>query len=96
MSISLENNPRFQQEYNDWRHRISKIDDMRIKTDLEQELAKLLKEVKRLDTSHKNVISRNTITDAVNDSRDSLLKSRKKIAKTLDDYEKSLRAKQSS
>lgn len=96
MSVNLENNPRFQQEYNDWQQRISQIDNMRIKAELEQELLKLLKEVRRLDTSHKNVISKNTIPDAVNDSRDSLLKIRKKIAKTLDDYEKSLRAKQSS
>lgn len=91
MSISLENNPRFQKEYTDWQHKIAEVRDLKIKTELEHQLSALMQEVKRLDSAHSNIMSNNTIPDAVNDSRNSLTKIRKKITKTLQDYEKSVK-----
>jgi hypothetical protein len=52
----------------------------------------LLQEVKRLDNAHSTVLSKNTIPDAVNDSRSTLMQIRKKITKTLQDYEKSIKS----
>ena len=92
MSISLEKNPRFQKEYSEWQQRTDKVENMRVKAELEQDLKILLKEVKRLDAAHKNVISQNTIPDAVDDSRHKLLSIRKRIDKKLEDYEKSIKS----
>jgi len=91
MSISLEKHPRFQKEYTDWQQKIAEVNDLKIKTELEHQLSALMQEVKRLDSAHSNIMSNNTIPDAVNDSRNSLTQLRKKITKTLQDYEKSIK-----
>jgi len=92
MSISLMNSPRFQQEYTSWQQKIAEVQDLRVKTDLERQLQALVQEVKKIDSAHNNMMTKNTIPDAVNDSRNNLQSLRKKITRTLQDYERSVKS----
>ena len=47
MSISIEKSERFQREYKEFSSRINQVNDLKLKTDLELELNKLLNEVKK-------------------------------------------------
>ena len=87
MSISIEKSERFQNEYQNFAQRIKNISDLKIKTDLELELQKLLQEVRKLDSNHNNIMTQNTLSDMVDESRFYIAEIRKKIVKTLKDYE---------
>ena len=88
MSISIEKSERFQNEYKMFRDKISNISDLRIKTELEHELTKLLQAVKNLDASHRNAITKNTLPDLIDSERQQIWEIRRRIDKTIRDYDK--------
>ena len=88
--FSLEKNQRFQQEYQDFLSRTEKVDNLRVRGELDNLLQQLLRQVRIIDMEHKNVMSKTGIADTVSDSRTKLASIRKKIVKFLDDYERSL------
>ena len=92
MSISIEKSERFQREYKEFSSRINQVNDLKLKTDLELELNKLLNEVKKIDANHINVMSKNTLSDMVDESRFYVAEIRKKLSKTLTDYESSIKS----
>ena len=88
--FSLEKSQRFQQEYQDFLSRTEKVDNLRVRGELDNLLQQLLRQVRIIDMEHKNVMSKTGIADTVSDSRTKLASIRKKIAKFLEDYERSL------
>ena len=92
MSISIEKSERFQREYKEFSSRINQVNDLKLKTDLELELNKLLNEVKKIDANHINVMSKNTLSDMVDESRFYIAEIRKKLSKSLADYESSIKS----
>lgn len=88
--FSLEKSQRFQQEYQDFLSRTEKVDNLRVRGELDNLLQQLIRQVRIIDMEHKNVMSKVGIGDAVSDSRTKLASIRKKIAKFLEDYENSL------
>ena len=88
--FSLEKSERFQKEYTDFSHRAEKVENMRVRGELDTLLKQLLAQVRIIDMEHKNVMSKTGIADTVSDSRTKLSSIRKKITKYLEDYENSL------
>jgi len=88
--FSLEKSQRFQQEYQDFQSRTEKVDNLRVRGELDNLLQQLIRQVRIIDMEHKNVMSKTGIADTVSDSRTKLASIRKKIAKFLEDYERSL------
>lgn len=88
--FSLEKSQRFQQEYQDFLSRTEKVDNLRVRGELDNLLQQLLRQVRIIDMEHKNVMSKTGIADTVSDSRTKLASIRKKITKFLEDYERSL------
>jgi len=91
MSISIEHSERFQNEYKKFKDGISQIKDLKVKSNLELELQKLLQAVKNLDASHRNAITKNTLPDTIDDGRQQIMEIRKKISKMLRDYQVSIK-----
>lgn len=90
--VSLEHSERFQKEYTEFKERIDKVDNMRVRGELDNLMQSLINEVRKLDNEHKNVISKTSIPEVVTSSRQNLLQIRQKITKYLDDYEKSVKS----
>jgi len=88
--FSLEKSKRFQKEYTDFSSRAEKVENMRVRGELDTLLKQLLAQVRIIDMEHKNVMSKTGIADTVSDSRTKLASIRKKITKYLEDYENSL------
>jgi len=88
--FSLEKSQRFQQEYQDFLSRTEKVDNLRVRGELDNLLQQLLRQVRIIDMEHKNVMSKTGIADTVSESRTKLASIRKKIVKFLEDYEHSL------
>jgi|AACY02.3.fsa_nt_gi hypothetical protein len=88
--FSLEKSERFQKEYTDFSSRAEKVENMRVRGELDTLLKQLLAQVRIIDMEHKNVMSKTGIADTVSDSRTKLATIRKKITKYLEDYENSL------
>ena len=88
--FSLEKSERFKKEYTDFSSRAEKVENMRVRGELDTLLKQLLAQVRIIDMEHKNVMSKTGIADTVSDSRTKLASIRKKITKYLEDYENSL------
>ena len=88
--FSLEKSERFQKEYTDFSRRAEKVENMRVRGELDTLLKQLLAQVRIIDMEHKNVMSKTGIAETVSDSRTKLASIRKKITKYLEDYENSL------
>jgi hypothetical protein len=86
----LTNNPRFQQEYQDFSDKISRIKDESVKTQMNQLLQKLLAEARSIDRQHEELIKGARLAaDVVSDHRSSLTQYRQQLAKKLQDCERS-------
>jgi len=90
--VSLEKSEKFQKDLVNFNERIEAVSDLRVRGELDKLIQDLINEVRKLDNSHRNVISKTAIPDAVTDSRQNLLHIRQKITKYLDDYEKSVKS----
>lgn len=79
----LSKNERFLKEYSEFKEKISKIQDEKIKSELQNMLSILAKEVKIIDQNHENIILTKKIPDDLNERREIILSLRKKIERKL-------------
>jgi len=85
--LSIYKSEKFQNEYNDFKTRIDKVDDLRLKSTLENLLRQLETKVKRLDSQHSELIMSRQMKSLGNDIKDELLDLRKSLDKKLKDFE---------
>ena len=85
--LSLYNSERFQNEYKNFKSRISAIDDTKIKSNLENLLERLKQKVKSLDTQHAEMIISKQMKSLGEDAKNDILDLRKSIDKKLKDWE---------
>lgn len=88
MLPTLENSERFKTEFNDWRSRIDKISNERIKGELNNKMTQLLKEVRAVDQQHRDILMAKQLPNMISDSRTTLTEIRMSIVRQLEDYEK--------
>lgn len=86
--LSLYNSERFQNELKTYKEQIDRVTDLRIKSQLENHLAKLVSQVKHLDTHHEEMIFTKQIKEMSGENRDKILDIRKFLDKTIRDYYK--------
>jgi hypothetical protein len=84
----LENSERFKTEFNNWRSRIDKITNDRVKGELNNKMTQLLREVRAVDQQHRDVLMAKQLPNMISDSRNTLSEIRQSIARQLEDYEK--------
>jgi len=85
--LSLYKSEKFQNEVRSFRDRISKVDDLRLKTNLENQLSKLESIVKSLDSQFEEMIYSKQIGSNSNDSRSKISDIRKFLDSKLLDFE---------
>jgi hypothetical protein len=88
MLPTLENSERFKTEFNDWRSRINNVTNDRVKTELNEKLNQLLREVRAVDQQHKDILMAKQLPNMIADSRTTLTDLRQSITRQLEDYEK--------
>ena len=86
--LSLYKSERFQQEYKDFKTRISRVTDEKLKITLENFLNKLASHTKNLDNQHEEMIFSKQMKSMSNDLRDNILEVRKTLDKKLSDWER--------
>jgi hypothetical protein len=88
MLPTLENSERFKTEFNDWRSRINNVTNDRVKTELNEKLNQLLREVRAVDQQHRDILMAKQLPNMIADSRTTLTDLRQSITRQLEDYEK--------
>ena len=84
--LSLLKSERFQNEVNNYKEQIEKVTNPTIKIKLENQLNKLIAQVKHLDSSHEEMIFNKQIRELSGDTRDKIVEFRKILDRTLKDY----------
>ena len=84
--LSLLKSERFQNEVNNYKEQIEKVTNPTIKIKLENQLNKLIAQVKHLDSSHEEMIFNKQIRELSGDTRDKITEFRKILDRTLKDY----------
>jgi len=87
MSIKLQNNPRFVEEYTSYQKRIAAVTDTRLQEDLTKMLVQLREQVRFIDRTHEQVYMTGRIPNEVSDLRNDLIKHRKTLDQKLRDWE---------
>ena len=88
MLATLEKSERFQKEYKMFKEKIEQIDHIPVRKNLTELLGKLVMEVRSLDSQHNSVFERKYQPSMTDDSRNKIAELRKKISKTLEDWER--------
>lgn len=88
MLPTLENSERFKTEFNNWKSRIDKVTNDRVKSELNNKMTQLLREVRAVDQQHRDVLMAKQLPNMIADSRNTLSEIRQSIARQLEDYEK--------
>lgn len=86
--LSIYNSERFQKEYNDFKTRISKVTDEKLKITLENFLNKLATHTKNLDNQHEEMVFSKQMRSMSGDLRDNITEVRKTLDKKLSDWER--------
>lgn len=89
MLPTLERNERFVTEFRDFKARISKITNEKVKTELNEKLTLLLREVRVLDEQHSDMFYKKQVSTFLPDSRKKITDIRKSIIKKLEEWERS-------
>jgi len=90
MSISIEKSEKFQKEYKSFQNKIEEIENLKVKSELENLLSMLLAEVKLIDKAHVDLYSKNYLNDGIQEQRNKVAGIRQKIARKLEDYNKTI------
>ena len=88
--MQLSKSSQFQNEFKNFSDRASKITNERIKKEVEEDLRSLVNEVRLLDQFHQDQLFQKNLSGSATDSRNKILDIRKRIAKKLDGWEKTL------
>lgn len=86
--LSLYKSEKFQNEVNTYKKQIDKIQDLKIKSNLENYLSKLVAEVKAFDTEHEEMIYSKSIRLG-NDKKDKIIEIRKMLDRKIKDWNES-------
>ena len=84
--LSLYKSERFQKELETYREHIEKVTDLRIKSNLENQLNKLINQVKNLDAHHEEMIFSKQIKEMSGENRDKITEIRKTLDRMIKDY----------
>lgn len=87
----LQKSERFLTEYKWFSDRIAKVQNENLKSELTGLLSQLVNEVKTIDAQHEEIVLIKKMPDGVNDTKNTLMSIRKKIASKLDDYERKIK-----
>jgi predicted nuclease with TOPRIM domain len=85
--MQLFDSERFQAEYRDFSQRISMIEKIEVKEELQTLLKRLVGEVRRIDEKHNELISSTKLPSTISDNRSSLVEIRKMLINKLKDCE---------
>ncbi len=86
--LSLLKSQRFQEEYNTYKDVANSVTDESIKRNIEGLLAKLVAEIKIVDSQHINILSNKTAV-ANNESKEKILGLRRQLDKIVRDWKES-------
>lgn len=90
MLPTLENSERFKKDYNQFRERIAKVTNERVKSECNDLLTSLLKEVRTVDNHHQDIFLSKQLPNNVEDTRNKITEIRKSLHRRLEDYERSV------
>lgn len=90
MLPTLENSEKFRNEYNDFSERINRISIDSLKSELKEQLNKLLREVRAIDAQHMDLFMKKQLPSMAVDTRNRITEIRTHIMRRLDDYERSV------
>lgn len=85
--MQLFKSERFQTEYKDFSQRISMIENVEVKEELQSLLKRLVGEVKRIDDKHDELLIGSKLPSTIADDRSSIVDLRKKLIGKLKDCE---------
>jgi len=88
MAINLESSPKFREDFQNLKEKISKIEKEDLKNELEGYLRNLVSEVRNLDVMHGELSMHRELSNGVHDSRGKIVELRKKIEKKLNAWER--------
>lgn len=92
--LSLYNSERFQNDLNAYKEKISTISDNNLKSNVENLVAKLISEVKKIDMQHEQMIIDRQMSSSGQDSKTKIIEIRKSIDKKLKDWAAISKSKQ--
>tara|TARA_R110000868_G_scaffold249880_2_gene506330 strand:- start:1936 stop:2220 length:285 start_codon:yes stop_codon:yes gene_type:complete len=94
MDLSIEKSNAFQNEYKQFSTSIELVENVELKKELNKLLLELLNLVRSLDSQHVGTASsiRSNIAGAVIDQRSKLAETRKRLAKRLESYKKTVKS----
>jgi two-component sensor histidine kinase len=87
--MQLSKSKKFLDEYTLFNSKISRINDQKIKSEMEILVKQLVREVQSIDMAHEELVGGGKMQAGSNDSKGNLISIRKKIVSKLEEYEKS-------
>jgi hypothetical protein len=86
MLNTIENSEVFKKEFTMFSEKISRIQNETVKKELNSKLNELLKEVRQIDSQHRDIFDKKTISSAVPESRTKLMELRRHLDTRLKEF----------
>ena len=86
MLNTIENSEVFKKEFQMFSEKISRIQNESVKKELISKLNDLLKEVRQIDSQHRDIFDKKTIASTVPESRSKLMELRRHLDKKLKEF----------
>jgi hypothetical protein len=86
MLNTIENSEVFKKEFTTFSEKISRIQNEAVKKELNSKLNELLKEVRQIDSQHRDIFDKKTISSTVPESRTKLMELRRHLDTRLKEF----------
>jgi hypothetical protein len=86
MLTTIENSEVFKKEFRMFSEKISRIQNETVKKELSSKLNELLKEVRQIDSQHRDIFDKKTILSTVPESRTKLMELRRHLDTRLKEF----------
>jgi hypothetical protein len=86
MLNTIENSQVFKKEFTMFSEKISRIQNETVKKELSSKLNELLKEVRQIDSQHRDIFDKKTISSTVPESRTKLMEIRRHLDTRLKEF----------
>jgi hypothetical protein len=86
MLNTIENSEVFKKEFTTFSEKISRIQNETVKKELSSKLNELLKEVRQIDSQHRDIFDKKTISSTVPESRTKLMEIRRHLDTRLKEF----------
>lgn len=86
MLNTIENSEIFKKEFTMFSEKISRIQNETVKKELSSKLNELLKEVRQIDSQHRDIFDKKTISSTVPESRSKLMELRRHLDTRLKEF----------